>query len=505
MSNKTVQHDAIPHDFVSHAELTGLNEGDLQHLTAIQKSELITFLATGFDGTHNALADLNVDDFQHLTAAQKSDLIALLARTLADSSDVDDLREATNKAIGLVTKPTIADNGVDSLILGPCKVFLCECVAFDDTTFGDVLEVAGATLALPVNGTAYYVYALRTGDTAAYGVTTDPLVVAVPNATLVAGAIRTGTVFHIAPMDALSSGLANKLNQMIIARDGFSILSGLGLSANELDITLDAGKANYGATVIDLTLCNSVIDGIRAYEFTGSGFAFALETLANNTQYNGPTGYVTLNNNRYNVNWIWRGFELQKHLYRVISRDQYSSIAAATASPIPAVPPIITDHGIFVGGIVYEKDNPVPVAFIAPRRSGQTAGMVSLHNDLGGLNAGDFRHLTAAEYATLQQATNPLGTLTTGDTVTLDVANYGSTTATVPDTATITLAATGWRGAGYWDSHALILTLEGAATVQIPVDWIPQGATLTFASAGTVTLVVYSPDGGTTVLYAAGS
>ena len=136
----------------------------------------------------------------------------------------------------------------------------------------------------------------------------------------------------------------------------------------------------------------------------------------------------------------------------------------------------------------------------------EDAGWVPLpvpsHNATGGLNEGDFLHLTAAEYATLQQATNPLGLLTTGDTVTLEIAAYGATTATVPDTATITLAATGWRGVGYWDSHALILTLEGAATVQIPVDWIPQGATLTFASAGTVTLVVYSPDGGTTVLYA---
>ena len=126
---------------------------------------------------------------------------------------------------------------------------------------------------------------------------------------------------------------------------------------------------------------------------------------------------------------------------------------------------------------------------------------VPSHNATGDLNTGDFRHLTAAEYTNLQQATNPLGTLTTGDTVTLDIAEYGATTATVPDTATITLAATGWRGAGYWDSHALILTLEGAATVQIPVDWIPQGATLTFATAGTVTLVVYSPDG-TNIYYA---
>ena len=108
----------------------------------------------------------------------------------------------------------------------------------------------------------------------------------------------------------------------------------------------------------------------------------------------------------------------------------------------------------------------------------------------------------AEEYSRLQEATNPLGALLDGDTITLDVANYGATTATIPDTATITLAATGWRGAGFWDSHALILTLEGAATVQIPVDWIPQGATLTFAAAGTVTLIVYSPDGGTTVLYA---
>lgn len=126
------------------------------------------------------------------------------------------------------------------------------------------------------------------------------------------------------------------------------------------------------------------------------------------------------------------------------------------------------------------------------------------HNDLGGLNSGDFRHLTAAEYTKFQQPTDALGTLTTGDTITLDVAAYGATTATIPDAATITLAATGWPAAGFSEAHTLILTMQGSATVQIPVAWVPQGGDLTFDAAGSVTLVVYSPDGGTSIYYTGG-
>lgn len=109
-------------------------------------------------------------------------------------------------------------------------------------------------------------------------------------------------------MNSLGSGLPEKTEQLSIQRDGFGVVSGLGLSADDTTrvITLGSGSAFYGSSINELTACISNIDNIRFYTWNGTSYDFSLTTLGNNTQYNGPTSLLTMNNNRYNVNWIWR-------------------------------------------------------------------------------------------------------------------------------------------------------------------------------------------------------
>jgi hypothetical protein len=404
--------------------------------------------------------DTHIGDFNnpHNTTALNTPYSPVLPMptgtdTVADGLEF--LNSVRSRYIGLVTKPTITDNGVDTITIGSAIAFLCNCEIFDENTRGNNMTLAETSLTLAINNQVYYVIAKRVGETATYELITDRLLLAKPNKTLVAVAIRTGTTFHISEMNSLGSGLPEKTQQLSIQKDGFGIVSGLGVSANTRVITVDSGLAFYGSTVKDLTACVSDIDNIRFYTWNGSTYTFSTTTLANNTQYNGATALANLTGNKFNVNWLWRGVETQKHIYSTLSRDQYNSVAEAVASPVPAPPDIVLAHAVFVGGIVYRNGENAAQAYIVPKKETGTQ-LANIHNNLGGLNEGDFKHLTLAEKdsAIFAWVSNTnLGVYAIDSLVSYAGAIYKNITGTNTDT-TPDLDTTNWElatgGGGYW-------------------------------------------------------
>jgi hypothetical protein len=312
---------------------------------------------------------------------------------------VEDGIPVPGRYVGMITLPTITNNGVDTITIGPAIVGICECTSFGENTKLDQLPVAEKSFVLATNGQTYFIVAERIGDDVEYQAVLTREDVAVPNRAFVATVIRTGTVFHTFQGRAVGVGMPERTSRLLEMRDGFRKISGLGLSADgALNVTVNAGVAAYGIHDKTLPAVVSNIDNLRRYVWDGSTFIFAPVTTANNTQYNGNAGLVTLSNNRYNVNHLWRGVEGEKHGYTLLSRAQFQTVAEAIAAPIPAVPSIITDHCVYVGGIIYQKDATTPAAYVLPERAPGVSAAVP-HNEQPALQGGDantsqFYHLS---------------------------------------------------------------------------------------------------------------
>ena len=338
----------------------------------------------------------------HIHSIATSSLNGFLSKedkAFIDSIDaIYSKKTSTNRSIGLLTVPTITYSG-NNAIIGEGLAYLCACTEFNANSNGTPITVPAKTFNIANEGTTNYILAVRTGETAEYVLSANRNEIAKPNIALVAVIIRTGAIFHTFQTDALAAGLPNRLECLLIARDGFRKVSGLGLSASERIVTVASGMASFGANIKELDAVISNVDNILFYFWDGTSFIFSQQTLANHTQFNGASGLTSMQANRFNVNWFWRGVESQKHLYSVLSREQYTSLANALASPVPEIPSIIANHAVLVGGVVYRNGNTTPQGFIAiDQRVGTTP--ITEHNNLGGLQGGqlgEYFHLTVEQ------------------------------------------------------------------------------------------------------------
>jgi hypothetical protein len=309
------------------------------------------------------------------------------------NEDIIELKETQSYSTGLLTQPEITYSG-STLTVGPAEAWIDNAfVTLPSTDF----EVADDAVTRFLIATA-----------SSYILSTDrPLTEQV----LVAVVIRRAPLYHIFQSNATGLALPEKIEKLLIARDGFRRVAGLGLSADLLDVTAGEGMASYGATMKHLVSVVASVNNLRFYTWDGSTYTYSATSAANNTQYNGASGLVALGNNRFNVNWFWRGVENELHLYSVLSRAEYNSIAAATASKPPIPPQLVSDHAVFIGGIVYLRNNTTPQAII-PAEATLIGGLpISAHNDLGGLQGGavgDYQHLTSSQVNTFAAKQDPL-------------------------------------------------------------------------------------------------
>lgn len=321
-----------------------------------------------------------------------------------------DLNELLNQDIGMVEKPTLTYiDGNNQITVGEGIAFLCKFAEFNQNVKGRRVIVPERTFTITDQLVTHYLIAYRAenGDVS-YEMTLNRDLLAHPNITTVAVVLLTGTTWHVAEFEALANGLPEKLDHLLILRDGFRKVSGLGMSDGGLVLYIEEGYAHYGASIKELSECDSVTDGIRFY--TGNNHTFSLTNYLNNTQYDNGTSLVNLTNGRYNVNWIWRGVETQKHIYSVLSRSQFNSLSEALAAPYIPPPSYVADHAVFLGGVICQQGNPNAVAYIDYTRSNGTIVNSVPHNDLGGLQGGEANeryHLTYAEYQAVLALINP--------------------------------------------------------------------------------------------------
>jgi hypothetical protein len=176
--------------------------------------------------------------------------------------------------------------------------------------------------------------------------------------------------------------------------------------ASGLEIA-DAGTRHFTMTagVLWAELINRFTVGAKAsgdtfsyWYYNGTNWIQALgNTQINNTQYNNPaTGLVALSNNKYGVHWVYA--DHTGGINVVYGQGDYTLTEAQQAQPPATLPLIVSSYATLCAKIIIEEAATEITEIESAFAVQFTSTNVANHNDLGGLNTGDYLHLTNTEY-----------------------------------------------------------------------------------------------------------
>lgn len=182
-------------------------------------------------------------------------------------------------------------------------------------------------------------------------------------------------------------------------------------------ITVTAGALWDRLTRFPITTINtSVSDTFDRYFTTAPGVHTkqAAQTDWDNTQYNNvATGLVTLNNNRYAVQWWY--LELDGALLCLYGTEQHNSLAEAEAEGVPVdVPDRVANLSLLIARTIFQKSDSTLTKIESAFSQVFGGAIVTDHGSMGGLpdddhpnskllngRASDITELNAATYTLL--------------------------------------------------------------------------------------------------------
>ncbi len=300
---------------------------------------------------------------------------------------------------GAVTTPSITDNGGGSVTVGAIDVVLFDNATQVGTAKKYSLPALTVTL---VDNSTNYIVADYAGGSPALANTTNVGLINESSVVPIYTIYRSGSFLHVQSWDSLGNGLANKLHQSIVKTQRYRRESGLALGeTGTRNVTLGSGIVWTGANSLSLTSISTDTDNLFYFLRTGaSTWTTQVVTQYNNTDYWNGTTTASLTNNRYAVNWVYRGVESQKHLYVVLGEGDYTLTQAQASQPPANLPAQITSHALLVGRIIVLKSAATATQIDSSFNVVFSGAGASDHNSLTGLQGGttgEYYHLTAAE------------------------------------------------------------------------------------------------------------
>ncbi len=343
---------------------------------------------------------------------------AIEARNTADSAyevvrvaDAVSDNDAVNKgqltqairSAGVVTLPSYTNNGNGSITIGSGTYSLYDNANYQGTP--KTYTIAGGTFVLTDNSANYVLASYNGGSPTIEIVTTVPPANTTDSDRVpIFSTYRSGNDIHFFNWDHLSQGLAEKLNQRLRRTDRFHIDNGLSLfeTATRV-INITSGEVWAGANLIALNSIDSSSPEVHFYYHVGGVWTRGNLSQYNNAQYDNGTNLVTLTNNKYAVNWVYRSVEQTGAIYVLLGTGDYS-LLEAQASAEPVKPTEISTQAVLVGRIIVQKsastatqiDRVVDVTF--------GASPIAAHNDLTGIQGGttdQHYHLSNTQYQNL--------------------------------------------------------------------------------------------------------
>lgn len=344
---------------------------------------------------------------------------------------------------GVYVKPVITDNGDGTITLGDG-----EYVTYADNEFSLPLtttEVLEDTYSFTDNSTNYIIF---TGSTGLITVTTDRSTINQSNVIPILTVYREGNELHTIDWDEMAKGLPNKLSDRLVRTERFSVETG-GLRISEVatrTVIVDEGYVWFGGSRLFLDATDSSIDECDLWYHSSGNWTKSAITQYNNTQYDDGTNLQTTSGGHYVVNWVFRGVELDKHLFVVLGNSSYS-LSEAEASSTPSTPSVISSQTILVGRIIVKQGESTAYAVQSAFTQTFNRAPVTLLNELGDVlittpTEGNLLQYVGSEWINsnvLIDSKDPTGWLYPDDIV----VTYDSTTREITLTGTLDYY---WRG-----------------------------------------------------------
>lgn len=128
------------------------------------------------------------------------------------------------------------------------------------------------------------------------------------------------------------------------------------------------------------------------------------QTTLSNSQYDDGSGtLVSIPTGKYVVNWVYLVLNTPTELYVKYPTEYHDTVASAKVESIPlVVPPELQPYstGILIGKIILQEGNSNIVEINDPFTQQFWTTSPTSHNELYGLNTGNYQHLTPAQITT---------------------------------------------------------------------------------------------------------
>ncbi|MDO8241286.1 MAG: hypothetical protein Q7T51_04895 [Candidatus Moranbacteria bacterium] len=264
------------------------------------------------------------------------------------------------------------------------------------------VDLAAAPILTLVDDVQNFIVADR--DTETFVVTTDEDVIDYVRYLPYAEAFkRSGSnAIHtqLAPM--FGNGELEAHHERVSRTDRYARESGLDEinGDSSLNLTVNAGYVWSVNTRYYIVPVTSETRQFRCYHNSSGDWVISSVKgpKIDNTQYDDGYGLVEANDDRYLINYIYRGVENEDHVYTVYGNQEFGTLDEAKAAGIIGnLPSIITTHAVLIGRVIIQKNQTEIVAEDAFVQKFSGASSVVTHSALTGLDHDD--HL---QYAFLE-------------------------------------------------------------------------------------------------------
>ena len=320
----------------------------------------------------------------------------------------NDSRLSAKDFIDYAASPMIVTGGeiTEGTNAGTFKVAaLTALIRKTDSVIGELAYVTKTeedNIAITLADTRYYVVINYNGGTPTVSIITD---LQAFNDEIPIGSVMknaSNEVTYISGCYRLQDGVAKlhyrafELYNLYLANGNIIAYSGTN------NFTMTAGVIYEGINRLTQAAYNSAVTTFRYIYKNGSGgwTTTAPVNVIDFAHYDDEDGVLgEIGTSKWGCHWVYRNVD-DDDVYVLYGRNSYS-LTEATAAGLPDGPDHLTQFGCLIGKI------------IAPQAGGSfalvqmvtdtvfTGVSVATHNDLGGLNDGDYKHLTAAEYTAL--------------------------------------------------------------------------------------------------------
>ena len=320
------------------------------------------------------------------------------------------------------------------------------CVLRNSNTNDSGLETfdIGAVSDMPIgDGLTEYVYVDYNGGSPVLATSPDfPTLISNYTFHIIHAVTKTAGQAEMGHIALLQQGVnfmqANNLKNALV--NGLEKASGFALHVDAVTHKFDITAGNF--YIQNLALSTSAFDTSasttykRIYGSTTLGWVRVYDqTVIDYANYNDITGGVpglsAVASQKFGVHWLFCEFNDPSRVSILYGTESYSLQDALDANMPTDLPNEIsagtTGHGMWK--MIIEDDGTVAELIDLYASTGGVAETPTVHNELSGLNQGDYQHLTSAEKSSAISAGDLPGE--TKDPTGFDTANYGTMQDTV--------------------------------------------------------------------------